>query len=225
MATITSNTVDVTVEPALPSFGISIVAGTTAGTCSAGAASGSGVSIAPGGQATITVCTSSTESGALSGGTVTLYESINGGSTWTAIATQTWGTGASVAFGITGTNSSSSNLDLYYYASMPFNGQTITSPAVELIVTGNTSYAISLSASPTTVASGTQFTLTATVSATNTGLADMSGFVVTFYDTSNGTTLGTGTTNSSGVATYTDPGITNDTSSNYVIGFDASITV
>ncbi|MEM3290487.1 MAG: hypothetical protein QW046_03125 [Candidatus Micrarchaeaceae archaeon] len=206
MPTITSNQVSVTVAGIPYSYSISLSASPTSLPSS-------------GGTTTLTcTLTVSPSGGQLSGITITFTDQTTGSSG----SAQTNSSGVATSTATLPANDTTSAEQYLFVASFsdPYTNAIINSTPVQVTVAAATG-SLSLSVSPTSLPNaGGNITLTATLS----GLSDVSGYTVTFVDVTTGTTIGTATTNSSGVATYTYDVPPNTSTSSETITFDATVT-
>ncbi|MEM3861538.1 MAG: hypothetical protein QW203_03520 [Thermoplasmatales archaeon] len=206
MPTITSNQVSVTVAGIPYSYSISLSASPTSLPSS-------------GGTTTLTcTLTVSPSGGQLSGITITFTDQTTG--SYGSAPTNSSGVATSTA-DLPANDTTSAEQYLFVASfSDPYTNAIINSTPVQVTVAAATG-SLSLSVSPTSLPNaGGNITLTATLS----GLSDVSGYTVTFVDVTTGTTIGTATTNSSGVATYTYDVPPNTSTSSETITFDATVT-
>ena len=145
---------------------------------------------------TATVTENEASSGTLAGGTVTF---ISGGVT---LGTGTLDDTGKASLSTAALPVGSDSITATYAGSSDFGGSTSTGQSVSVAQDGTTT---TLTPSANPAFTGQYVTLTATVNAASPSSATPAG-TVTFYDST--TSLGTGTLNSSGVATFTTTALT-----------------
>ena len=166
---------------------VTFVSESAAGELSVLSLSASSASISVGGTSTLTATLTDDEDSPISGATITFKEGS------TTLGTDTTDSSGEATYTYTGAVTGSHNLSVLFAGDSTYAPSTASTS----ITVNKLSTSTALSSSGVNVQVGTNVTFTATVTSSST---PVEGLTVTFKD---GTaTLGTGTTNSSGVATY-----------------------
>ena len=199
-----------------PSAAVSVTVTASSGTTTALTVS-PGTTFNQGANITLTATVTPVSSSTAPTGTVTFYLGT------TSLGTGTLASGVASLSTTAVTTPGAQNITAQYGGDANYSGSLSAPLAVTVVVPVGTT--ISLTTNATAVAVGTSVTLTATVAAV-TGSAVPTG-TVTFYDSNGTITLGTGTLNGSGVATYTTSALavgTHAVSAKYAgaTGFSAS---